>query len=66
MDLNSSNRIKEKRFKVNVGDTVTIDQVDWTVAEIINGKLILCREEIDGTIQTMEVAENKLESLILQ
>ncbi len=66
MDLNDSNQIKENRFKVNVGDTVTIDQVDWTVAEIIDGKLVLCREEIDGTIQTMEVAENKLKSLILR
>ena len=53
----------ETSQEVSVGDTVTIDQKDWTVAEIVSSKIVLYREGIDGRSVTMEVTSNELSEL---
>ena len=45
------------------GDIITISQVDWTVAEIIDGKIRLYRERVDGRSQTMDVTSDEIERL---
>ncbi|NQV38120.1 MAG: hypothetical protein HQ509_08970 [Candidatus Marinimicrobia bacterium] len=45
------------------GDIVTINQTDWTIAEILDEKIRLYRERVDGRSQTMDVSEEELERL---
>lgn len=45
------------------GDIITINQYDWTVAEIVNDKIRLYREHIDGRSQTMDVSQEEIHRL---
>ncbi len=52
---------QDRSYKV--GEIITINQVDWTVAETPDDKIRLYRERIDGSSQTMDVTLEELERL---
>lgn len=54
---------KELDRSYEPGDIVTINQIDWTVAEIIDGKIRLYRERVDGRSHTMDVSEEEIKRL---
>jgi hypothetical protein len=64
MDVKNVNQPELEQPRLAVGDTVTIEQVDWTVAELVNDKIVLYRERVDGRSQTMEVTEEELRDLL--
>ncbi len=40
---------------IAVGDSVILNEIEWTVAEDPDTKLTLYREDVDGKIQTLEL-----------
>lgn len=54
----------QSEHRTSVGDIITINQIDWTVAELIDGKIRLHREQVDGRSQTMDVTDEELQRLL--
>ena len=58
IDLNISTRTEVE--SIAVGDSIIINEVEWTVAEDPGTTLTLYREDVDGKIQTQELGFQKL------
>ena len=58
IDLNISTRTEVE--SIAVGDSIIINEVEWTVAEDPDTTLTLYREDVDGKIQTQELDFQKL------
>ena len=58
IDLNISTRTEVE--SISVGDSIIINEVEWTVAEDPGTPVTLYREDVDGKIQTQELDFQKL------
>ena len=58
IDLNISTRTEVE--SIAVGDSIIINEAEWTVAEDPDATLTLYREDADGKIQTQELDFQKL------
>ena len=53
IDLNISTRTEVE--SISVGDSIIINEAEWTVAEDLGTTLTLYGEDVDGKIQTQEL-----------
>ena len=58
IDLNISTRTEVE--SISVGDSIIINEAEWTVAEDLGTTLTLYGEDVDGKIQTKELEFQKL------
>ena len=58
IDLNISTRTEVE--SISVGDSIIITEAEWTIAEDLGTTLTLYGEDVDGKIQTQELAFQKL------
>ena len=58
IDLNISTRTEVE--SISVGDSILINEAEWTVAEDLGTTLTLYGEDVDGKIQTQELEFQKL------
>ena len=58
IDLNIS--IRTEVESISVGDSIIINEAEWTVAEDLGTTLTLYGEDVDGKIQTQELEFQKL------
>ena len=58
IDLNISTRTEVE--SISVGDSIIINEAEWTVAEDLGTTLTLYGEDVDGKIQTQELDFQKL------
>ncbi|HIA31371.1 MAG TPA: hypothetical protein EYN82_07285 [Candidatus Marinimicrobia bacterium] len=58
IDLNISTRTEVE--SISVGDSIIINEAEWTVAEDLGTTLTLYGEDVDGKIQTQELEFQKL------
>jgi len=58
IDLNISTRTEVE--SISVGDSIIINEAEWTVAEDLGTTLTLYGEDVDGKIQTQELKFQKL------
>ncbi len=56
--------IADLSLEYEVGDSVFIDNKEWIIAEVLNGKVKLQRDGIDGTSRTMDVTRSELQELM--
>ena len=58
IDLNISTRTEVE--SISVGDSIIINEAEWTVSEDLGTTLTLYGEDVDGKIQTQELEFQKL------
>ena len=58
IDLNISTRTEVE--SISVGDSIIINEAEWTIAEDLGTTLTLYGEDVDGKIQTQELKFQKL------
>ena len=58
IDLNISTRTEVE--SISVGDSIIINEAEWTVAEDLGTTLTLYGEDVDGKIETQDHALQKL------
>ena len=58
IDLNISTRTEVE--SISVGDSIIINEAEWTIAEDLGTTLTLYGEDVDGKIQTQELEFQKL------
>ena len=58
IDLNISTRTEVE--SISVGDSIIINEAEWTVAEDLGTTLTLYGKDADGKIQTQELEFQKL------
>ena len=59
-----SGHIADFSLDYEVGNSVFIDNRDWVIAEVRTGFIILQRDSVDGTSQTIDVSKNELQELV--
>ena len=59
-----SGHIADFSQNYEVGESVFIENKEWVIAELRTGCIILQRDSVDGTSQTIDVSKNKLQELV--
>ena len=59
-----SGHIADFSLDYEVGNSVFIDNKEWVIAEVRTGFIILQRDSVDGTSQTIDISESGLQELV--
>ena len=59
-----SGHIADFSQNYEVGESVFIKNKEWVIAEILTECIILQRDSVDGTSQTIDVSKNELQELV--
>ncbi len=59
-----SGHIADFSQNYEVGESVFIENKEWVIAEILTEYIILQRDSVDGTSQTIDVSKNELQELV--
>ena len=59
-----SGHIADFSQNYEVGESVFIKNKEWVITEILTGCIILQRDSVDGTSQTIDVSKNELQELV--
>jgi len=59
-----SGHIADFSQNYEVGESVFIKNKEWVITEILTGCIILQRDSVDGTSQTIDISESGLQELV--